>query len=46
MSFEVAGDLDLIIRGLVTKGTAKICCLGLILAQFYSTIVIKNDFGS
>ena len=28
-----------------TNGTAKICCRGLILALFYSTIVIKNDFG-
>ena len=36
---------DLIIPGLVTNGTAKICCLGLILAPFYSTMVIKNDFG-
>ena len=36
---------DLIIPGLVTNGTAKICCLGLILALFYSTVVIKNDFG-
>ena len=36
---------DLIIPGLVTNGTAKICCLGLILALFYSTMVIKNDFG-
>ena len=34
-----------IIPGLVTNGTAKICCLGLILALFYSTMVIKNDFG-
>ena len=36
---------DLIIPGLVTIGTAKICCRGLILALFYSTEVIKNDFG-
>ena len=36
---------DLIIPGLVTNGTAKICCLGLILALFCSTVVIKNDFG-
>ena len=34
-----------IIPGLVTNGTAKICCRGLILALFYSTMVIKNDFG-
>ena len=38
-------DSDLIIPGLVTNGTAKICCLGLILALLYSTMVIKNDFG-
>ena len=36
---------DLIIHGLVTNGTAKICCRGLILALFYSTMVIKNYFG-
>ena len=36
--------LALIISGLVTNGTAKICCLGLILALFYSTMVIKSDF--
>ena len=36
---------DLIIPGLATDGTAKICCRGLILSLFYSTIVIKNDFG-
>ena len=36
---------DLIIHGLVTNGTAKICCHGLILALFYSTMVIKNYFG-
>ena len=36
---------DLIIPGLVTNGIAKICCRGLILALFYSTEVIKNDFG-
>ena len=36
---------ELIIPRLVTDGTAKICCLGLILALFYSTVVIKNDFG-
>ena len=36
---------DLIIPGLVTNGTAKICCRGLILALFYSTMVIKNYFG-
>ena len=36
---------DLIIPGIVTKGTAKIYCLGLILALFYSTLAIKNDFG-
>ena len=36
---------DLIIPGLVTNGTAKICCRGLILALFYSTMVIKNGFG-
>ena len=35
---------DLIIPGLVTNGTAKICCLSLILAQLYSTMVIKNNF--
>ena len=34
-------SLDLIIPGLVTTGTAKICCLGLILALFESTMVIK-----
>ena len=39
------GTSDLIISGLVTNGTAKICCRGLILALFYSTVVIKNDFG-
>ena len=36
---------DLIIPGLATNGNAKICCLDLILALFYSTMVIKNDFG-
>ena len=36
---------DLIIPGLVTNETAKICCRGLILALFYSTVVIKIDFG-
>ena len=36
---------DLVIPGLVTNGTAKICCLGLILVLFYSIMVIKNDFG-
>ena len=38
---------DLIIIGLVINGTAKICCLGLILALFYSTVVIKikNHFN-
>ena len=36
---------DLIIPGLVTNGTAKICCLGLILALFYSTMIIKIYFG-
>ena len=35
---------DVIIPGLVTNGTTKICCLGLILALFYSTMVIKNNF--
>ena len=38
-------DSDLIIPGLVTNGTTKICCRGLILALFYSTVVIKFDFG-
>ena len=36
---------DLIIPGLVTNGTAKLCCRGFILVLFYSTMVIKNDFG-
>ena len=36
---------DLIIPGLVTNWTAKICCLGFILALFCSTMVIKNEFG-
>ena len=36
---------DLIIPGLVTNGTPKICCRGLILALFYNTVVIKNDYG-
>ena len=36
---------DLIIPGLVTNGTAKICCRGLILVLFNSTMVIKNGFG-
>ena len=36
---------DLVIPRLVTNGIAKICCHGLILALFYSTMVIKNDFG-
>ena len=35
---------DLIIPGLVTNGTAKICCRGLILVLFNSTMVIKNGF--
>ena len=39
-------DSDLIIPRLVTNRTAKIRCLGLILALFNSTMVIKNDFGS
>ena len=36
---------DLIIPGLVTNETAKICCRALILALFYSTMVIKNYSG-
>ena len=36
---------DLIIPGLVTNGTAKICCHGLSLALFNSSMVIKNGFG-
>ena len=36
---------DLIIPGLVTNRTAKICCRCLILALFYSTMVIKKYFG-
>ena len=36
---------DLIIPGLVTNGNAKICCRGLILVLFNSTMVIKNRFG-
>ena len=32
---------DIIISGLVTNETAKICCLGLILALFYSAVVRK-----
>ena len=36
---------DLIIPGLVINGTAKICCRGLILVLFNSTMVIKNGFG-
>ena len=43
--FQVHVISDLIIPRLVTNGTAKICCLGLILALFYSTMVIKKDFG-
>ena len=38
--------LDLIIRRLVTNETSKICCLGLILALSYSTMVIKNDLDN
>ena len=41
----VSNSSDLIIPGLVTNRTAKICCGGLILALFYSTMVIKNYFG-
>ena len=40
---------DLIIPRLVTNGTAKICCLGLVLALLYSTVVIKmilDNYGS
>ena len=36
---------DLIIPRLVTNKTAKICCCGLMLALFYSTMVIKKYFG-
>ena len=36
---------DLIIPGLVTNGTAQICCRDLILALFDSTKVIKKYFG-
>ena len=43
--FGVCVNSDPIIPGLFTNGTAKICCLGLILALLYSTMVIKNDFG-
>ena len=43
--FCVCVTSDLIIPGLVTNKTAKLCCLGLILALFYSTVIIKNDFG-
>ena len=32
-------------RTSVYNGTAKICCLGLILALFYGTMANKNDFG-
>ena len=37
--------LDLVIPGLVTNGTAKICCLGLILVLFYNIVIVKYDFG-
>ena len=43
--FDIGIISDLIMPGLVTNGTAKICCRGLILALFYSTMVIKNYFG-
>ena len=41
---RLSSTSDLIIPGLVTNGTAKICCLGLVLALFYRTMVIGNDF--
>ena len=48
ISFQICNlgtSSDLIIPGLVTNRTAKICCHGLILALFYSTMVIKNYFA-
>ena len=45
MQGSVSGS-DLVIPGLVTNGTAKICCLGLILEQFYSIMVITNDLDN
>ena len=41
----IRSSSDLIIPELVTNKTAKICCRGLMLALFYSTMVIKNYFG-
>ena len=41
IGFRLIQISDLMIHGLVTNGTAKMCCLGLILALFYSTMVIK-----
>ena len=43
--YSFTSGSDLIIPGLVTNGTAKICCRGLILVLFNSTMVIKNSFG-
>ena len=45
MVIQVIQTSDLIIPGLVTNGTAKICYRGLILALFNSTMVIKIGFG-